>query len=76
MDQSNLLKELIEFNDGPRPRTPEGKYKKRNIYESACALYEDWELILNAFKTQIFPIKETQGKGWKILTSKQMLQRL
>ena len=76
MDQSNLLKESIEFNDGPRPRTPEGKDKKRNIYESACALYEDWELILNAFKTQIFPIKETQGKGWKILTSKQMLQRL
>ena len=49
---------------------------KKEIYESACALYEDWELILNAFKTQIFPIKETQGKGWKILTSKQMLQRL
>ena len=28
MDQSNLLKELIEFNDGPRPRTPEGKDKE------------------------------------------------
>ena len=58
--------------------------KKGNTYESAYALYEGPELTLNAFKSGIFPIKETQGNGCpsnldtrlKILTPKQMLQRL
>ena len=31
---------------------------------------------VNAFRSGIFPIKSTQGKGLKILTPKQMLQRL
>ena len=35
-----------------------------------------WESILNAFKSGILPIKATQGKELKILTPKQMLQRL
>ena len=45
-------------------------------YESAYALYEGLELTLNAFKSGIFPVKEKQGKRLKILTPKQMLQRL
>ena len=76
IDQSNLLKYLVEFNDKSRPRTAEGKGKKRNIYERAYALYEGRELILNAFRSKIFPMKEIQGKGVKILTPKQMPQRL
>ena len=52
------------------------KIKKRNTYKSAYALYEGQELILNVFRSGLFPIKETKGKGIKILTSKQMLQRL
>ena len=67
---------MIEFNDKSTPRTAEGKDKKRNTYESACALYEGRELILNAFRSGIFSIKETQGKGLKILTPNQMLQKL
>ena len=51
---------------------------------SVNALYEGRELTLNAFRNGIFPIKSTQGKGrpsdlamrLKILTPKQMLQRL
>ena len=35
-----------------------------------------WESILKAFKSGILPIKATQGKELKILTPKQMLQRL
>ena len=38
--------------------------------------YEGRKLSPNAFRSGIFPIKPTQGKGIKILTSKQMLQRL
>ena len=37
---------------------------------SVNALYEGRELILNAFKSGIFPIKGKQGKVLKILTPK------
>ena len=84
MYQSNLLKTIAGFNNKSRPRTIEGKNKKRDTYENAYALYEGRKLIHNAFKSGIFPIRETQGKGrpsdlamWlKTLTPKQMLQRL
>ena len=66
----------MEFNDRSRPRTSKGKNKKINAFESVNALYEGQELTLNAFRKGIFPIKETHGKGLKILTLKQMLQRL
>ena len=60
------------------------KIKKRNTQGRTYALHEGRELILNAFRSRIFPIKETQGKGrpldlprqLKILTLKKMLQRL
>ena len=74
-DQSNLLKTRVKFNNKSRPRTIEGKYKKRDIHESAYALCEGRKL-LNAFKAGKFPIKEIQGKELKISTPKQMLQRL
>ena len=80
------------FSDKSRPRTTECRNKKRNTFESANALYEGRELILNSFKSRIFPIIPTWGKGCptdlaclakvfhrtrlKILTPKQMLQRL
>ena len=49
--------------------------REKNPYESANALYEGQELTLNAFKSRIFPLKSTQGKGHtlKILVQKQML---
>ena len=40
------------------------------------ALCEGQELILNAFKSGILPIKETKSEGLKILNPKQMLRRL
>ena len=41
--------------------------KKRDTYESAYALYEGQKLILNAFKLEIFIIKERKGKEFKTL---------
>ena len=76
MDQSNLLKKLVEFNNKTKPRTIKGKDEKRDTYESAYALYVGRQLILNTFKTGIFPIKATKGEGFKISTPKQMFQRL
>ena len=50
--------------------------KKKNTPDSVNPLYEDQESAPSAFKSGIFPLKQLQGKGLKILTYKQMLQRL
>ena len=44
--------------------------------KNAYTLYERQELTINAFKSRIFTLKSTQGKGLKILTLKQMFQWL
>ena len=43
------IKNIVEFNKKSRPRTKEGKDKKRDTYESVYVLYEGRELTLNAF---------------------------
>ena len=50
--------------------------KKQNGFDSTNFLYEGRKLILNPFRSGIFPIKKTEGKCLKILAPKQMLQRL
>ena len=40
MDQSDLLKNVVELNNKTRSRTKEGKDKKVNIYESVYTLYQ------------------------------------
>ena len=39
-------------------------------------LFKDRELLFNAFRSEIFLIKEAKGEGLKIFTTKHMLQRL
>ena len=53
----------VKFSDKSKPKTKEGKDKRRNTFDSINALYEGRELTLNAFRSGIFPIKATQGKG-------------
>ena len=50
--------------------------KKRNVLKTAKNLYEGRELVVNAFKSELFPLKSTTGTGLKILTPKQLLQKL
>ena len=69
MDQTHLLENMVKFNNKFKPKTKEGKDKKRNIFDSVNALDESRELTLNTFRSGIFPIKAT-GKGLKILTPK------
>ena len=74
-DQSNLLENLVEFNNESGPKMKEDKNEKRDTYENTYALNEGRELTANAFKSGIFPTKATQAKGLKILTPKQTLQK-
>ena len=40
MEQSNLLKNIVDFHNKFIPRPMEGKDKKGDTFESAHALYE------------------------------------
>ena len=55
---------MVEFNNKSRPKTKEGKDKKRYLWKCICSLTH------SAFKKGIFPIRKTQGEGLKILTPK------
>ena len=59
-----MLDILKDFNERSRPKTAEGKNEKINTYNCEYGLYEGWELVLNAFRSEIFPIT-TQGKDWE-----------
>ena len=76
MKQTNLLENIMNFSNKSRPRSKKEKDKKQNAFDSINTLYEGRELILNAFRSGIFPMKEKKGKGIKILTPKQIIQRL
>ena len=43
---------------------------KKWYFDSAKNLCEGRELVLNAFKSGLFPLKLTKGTGFKILTPK------
>ena len=49
---------------------------KINVLNTAKDLYECRELVISTFKSGLFPLKSTTGTGLKILTPKEMLQRL
>ena len=79
MNRTNLLENIVNFSNKSRLRTKKERMKNEILLMNALsvnALYERRELILNAFKSEIFPTKGKQGKVLKILTPKQMLQRL
>ena len=50
--------------------------KKRNAFNTAKNLYKGRQLVINAFKSGLFQVKSITGEGLKILTPKQLLQRL
>ena len=52
------------------------KKNKAKILSTAKNLYDRRELVINAFKSGLFPLKSTTETGLKILTIKQLLQRL
>ena len=71
-----MKKEIDNFNQNTKPKTLNKKEEKVMTYENANRLLKGRQKVLNGFKRNIFPIKATQGNGLKILTSKQILQRL
>ena len=71
-EQSDLVEYILNFNK-TRPKNKDDKKTKKNILINVRNLYYGRELVINVFKSRLFPLKSTTGKGLKILTPKQML---
>ena len=82
-DQSDLIDKINEFIKKTKSKSDKKKQKREIAKENLYNFYNAKEMVLNGFKSKIFLTKST-GTGalntdnskLKILTSKQMLQRL
>ena len=75
-EQADLVEYILNFNNKARPKSKDDKKNKENVFNTAKNLYEGRELVTNDFKSRLFLLKSTTGTGLKILTPKQMIQRL
>ena len=73
----------MNFKKNAKPRSPEKRQEKEIVLNNLYSFWEGREKVLDAFESKIFSIK-SKGAGilnlahskLKILTVKQMLQRL
>ena len=81
--QADLLTEIMNFRKNMKPRSQEKKREKEIILQNLYNFFDGREKVLDAFKSKTFSIK-SKGSGilnldhskLKVLTPKQMLQRL
>ena len=73
--QRNLENNILQFNSRARSHVKVDKEQKGRAIKKANTV-DVRELVLSAFKSGIFLLKSAQGKGIKILTPKQLFQRL
>ena len=84
-DQSALLVKILNFKKQLKSKSWGEKQLKEDVLQILYSLFEDRERVLSAFDSKIFPIKiegtdfsdkVSDHSNLKILTPKQMLQRL
>ena len=81
--QTDLLTEILNFRKNTKPRSQEKKQEKEIVLKNLYHFFEGTEKTLDAFESKIF-LTKSKGAGilnpdhskLKILTPKQMLQRL
>ena len=83
IDQDNLLMGIRNFNSRTRPQNDMKIQEKKIVLKNLYTLFDAREILLDGFESRIFLIKSkglgvlnTNQSKLKILTSKQMLQRL
>ena len=77
-EQEQLSKHIREFKSKIRPQNSESKKVNEDVLNSAIELLKGREMVFRAFESEIFLNTEElkKGTGLKVLTPKQMLQRL
>ena len=81
--QAELAEEIVKFMNKTKPKKKENKKEKEIVCKNVYNFYNGREMVLNAFKSKIF-LRKSEGtfilnsdhSKLKILTLKQMLQRL
>ena len=79
VDQMNLRLYIKDFVSKTKPQNLELIKLKKEVLDSAKALFNGREMVYKAFQSGIFPRPEElqqEGEGLKILTRIQMLKRL
>ena len=62
-DQSSLLVEIMNFKKQVKRKNPEEKQEKKDILKNICNIFNSRERVLDAFESEIFPIKD-KGTGF------------
>ena len=77
-EQDQLLGYINKIKSKTKPHNLESKKVKEHVLNSARALLKGREMVFKAFESGIFlqPEELKKGTGLKVLTPKQMLQRL
>ena len=75
-EQDDLVEYILILIIKPDQKVRMIKKNKENVFNTAKNLYEGRELVINDFTSRLFPLKSTTGTGLKILTPKQLIQRL
>ena len=77
-EQDQLLRYINKLKSKTKPHNLESKKLKEDVLNSAKALLKRREMVYKAFENGIFLKLEElkKGKGFKVLTPKQKLQRL
>ena len=77
-EQNQLLKRINDLKSKTRLQNFESKKVKEDVLNSARVLFKGREMVFKAFESRIFlkPVELKRGTGLKILTPKQMPQRL
>ena len=81
--QTDVLAEIMNYRKYTKPRSQEKKQEKEIVLENLYNFFEGREKVIDAFESKIFSMKP-KGAGilnlnhskLKVLTPKQMLQRL
>ena len=75
--QIKLIDEIDRFKKSTRLKVLEKKEQKVLTFNNAIRLFEGKQKVLNGFESKIFPVEKlAQGKRLKLLTLKQIIQRL
>ena len=75
--QIKLKDEIDRFKESTRLKVLEKKEQKVLTFNNTIRLFEGKQKVLNGFESKIFPVEKlAQGKRLKLLTLKQIIQRL
>ena len=77
-EQNQLLRYIDKLKSKTKPHSLESKKAEEDVLNSAMTLLKGREMVFKALESGIFLKTEElkKGEGFKVLTPKQMLQRL